>query len=150
MHVLKWQDWWLHPITKWPAEETLFFLYLPCRMKCLILISWWPTFCVLLWAKTGSLTLMFNSVFVFDERFCLDWDPQGGTSVANIYALPVKESRLEQQVSSLSVGIQSQKIFSLPWEVQKSPNHPKQAGPVSVSDIFFWMRRAEWWHYEIT
>ncbi len=54
-------------------------------MKCLALVStWWPTFCVSLWGKTGSLTLMFNSAIVFDERFCLDCDPQGGTSVANL------------------------------------------------------------------
>lgn len=54
---------------------------------------------------------MFNSAIVFDERFCLDWDlPKGDICCKlSIYELPVKESRLEQQVSSLSVGIQSQK-----------------------------------------
>lgn len=36
------------------------------------------------WAKTDSRTLMFNSAIVFDERFCLDYDPQGATSVANL------------------------------------------------------------------
>lgn len=40
--------------------------------------------CVSLWAKAGSLTLMFNSVIVFDERFSLDCNSQGGTSVANL------------------------------------------------------------------
>lgn len=35
-------------------------------------------------AKAGSLTLMFNSATVFDERFCLDCKSHGGTSVANL------------------------------------------------------------------
>lgn len=44
----------------------------------------WPTFCARLRTKTVSVTL-FNSAFVFDERFCLDCISQGGwgASVAN-------------------------------------------------------------------
>lgn len=103
--------------------ERKFYFFLFCSMKCLALISTrCPTFSVSLWAKTGSLSLMFNSAIVFDERFCLDWDlPRGDICCKlSIYALPVKESRLEQQVSSLRVGIQSQKIFSLQQDAKKN------------------------------
>lgn len=68
---------------QWLNKKPRFFL--SCWMECLALVSaWWPTFCVSLWAKTGSLSLMFNSAIVFDKRFCLDCDPQEGTSVANL------------------------------------------------------------------
>lgn len=49
---------------------------------------------------------MFNSAIVFDERFCLDCGSQGRASVENLahMHIPVKESRLEQQVSKPESG----------------------------------------------
>lgn len=126
-----------------------------CSVKCLALVStWWPTFCVSLWAKTGSLTLMFNSAIVFDERFCLDCNPQGGTSVANLaYMLYLwKKVGWNNKCQVKSVGIELQKnIWSSTGGNEKQEYQPRQTGPFSVSNIFFWMSGAsEWRHYEIT
>lgn len=147
---------WHHQIIKWPlvVKEEIAFLYLLCSMKCLALIStWWPTFCVSLWAKTGSLTLMFNSAIVFDERFCLDCDPQGGTSVANLaYILYLWKKVGWNNKCQVWVWACSHKkylVFHGRW--RKAGVSAKQTGPFSASDTFFWMRRAsEWRHYEIT
>lgn len=86
--VLQWEHWGIHQIMKWPSvvkKETRFSSS-PMQMRCLkcLVSTWCPTFCVSLSAKTGSPTLMFNSAIVFDKRFCLDCDPQEGTSVANL------------------------------------------------------------------
>ncbi len=120
-----------------------------CSKKCLALIStWWPTFCVSLWAKTGSLTLMFNSAIVFDEGFCLDCKTQGGDICCklSIYALPVRESRLEQQVSSESL----KNIWSSSGGKEKQENHPEQTGlsclwHIHLNESSVWMA-ALWDH----
>lgn len=136
-------------------RNLFFFLYLSCGMKCLTLTStWWPTFCVSLWAKTDSVTLMFNSAIVFDERFCLVCDPQGGASVVNLAYKQYLQKKVgwNNKCQILRAGSEWRKIFSLPQAVQKSKTiNPKQTRAFYTSDIFLWMRRAfEWRHYEIT
>ena len=128
------------------------FLFYPlCSTKCLALIStWWPTFCVSLWAKTGSLTLMFNSAIVFDERFCLDWDPQGGTSVANLaYMLYLWKKVGWNNKCQVWVRAHShKKIFSLPQEVRKSRPNKRGLSPswhILLNERSVWMA-ALWDH----
>lgn len=130
-HILLWQIFSCvtrnDKVTAVVLKKKHISLNLWCEKKCLILMSTrWPTFCMSPWTKTVSGTL-FNSAFVFDERFCLDYISQegGGASVPNtvhtLSALPMGDSGLRRPgCVPLSVCIQLWKYLVFNWRVQES------------------------------